>query len=75
MRIKKEFFEVIRYRYLPLVAIVTVASAAGIAAVMTPGTGIVRAPVLARAGFVDPTDIKFKVRDGSSEVLHVTRRR
>ena len=71
MRIKKKFFEVIRYRYLALISVVTVASAAGIAAVMTPGTGVVRSPTMARAGFVDSTDIKFKVKDGRSEVLHV----
>jgi quercetin dioxygenase-like cupin family protein len=71
MRFKKGFSTVIRYRYLPLIAVVAVTAAAGIAAVMTPGAGIVRAPVLARAGFVDPTDIKFKVKDGNSDVLHV----
>lgn len=71
MKIKKELFEFIRHRYLPLIGLVTLVSAAGIAAVVTPGSGVVRAPTLARAGFVDPTDIKFKVDGGSQEVLHV----
>ena len=70
MRIKKAFLAVFRYRYLPLIAIVTFASAAVLATVMTPGSGI-SATVWARAGFVDQTDIKFKVKDGSMEVLHV----
>jgi quercetin dioxygenase-like cupin family protein len=71
MNIKKQFFAVLRLRYLPLTLIVAAASVAAIAAVFTPGAGIIRAPVLARAGFVDSTDIKFKVKDGSEEVLHV----
>lgn len=40
-----------------------------VAVVLTPGSGIVSAPVVARASFADPTDIKFKVKDGSKEVI------
>lgn len=71
MQIKSEFLSVIRYRYLPSIVVLAAVTAAAVAAVFTPGFNIVRAPVLARAGFVDSTDIKLKVRDGSSEVLHV----
>ena len=46
------------------------------AALATPGSGILSAPVLARASFVDPVDIKFKVggADATSSTC-VTRRR
>jgi quercetin dioxygenase-like cupin family protein len=40
-------------------------------ALATPPSGILMAPIFARASFVDPTDIKFKVKDGSEEVIHV----
>ena len=40
------------------------------AAVATAPSGIVSATVLARAGFVDPVDIKFKVGQ-APEVIHV----
>src|SRR5574341_303762 len=38
----------------------------------TPSFNIVSATVLARASFLDPVDIKFKVSDGSEEVVHVS---
>jgi hypothetical protein len=41
------------------------------AALATPGSGILSAPVLARASFVDPVDIKFKVGGLDSDVIHV----
>ena len=37
----------------------------------TPGSGILSGTVVARAGFVEPVDIKFKVEDGRQEVFHV----
>ncbi|CAN5170473.1 hypothetical protein BH18ACI2_BH18ACI2_21240 [soil metagenome] len=37
----------------------------------TPGSGIVMAPVFARASFADPTDIKFKIKGQGQEVIHV----
>jgi len=43
------------------------------AAILTPGSGILSAPVVARGNFVDPTDIKFKVNDGSQNVINVKR--
>ena len=47
-----------------------VTTAAG-AVLLTPGSGVTSA-VVARASFVDSTDIKFKVKDGSEEVIHVS---
>jgi quercetin dioxygenase-like cupin family protein len=40
-------------------------------AMATPPFNIVSATVVARASFVEPTDVKFKVNDGSEEVIHV----
>ena len=60
-----------RLRYLVVAAVISVASAAAIAAVLTPGTGILSAPVFARASFADPTDIKFKIKGQGDEVIHV----
>ena len=37
----------------------------------TPGSGILSAPVVARAAFVDPTDVKFKVDTSGQEVILV----
>jgi quercetin dioxygenase-like cupin family protein len=38
-------------------------------AVATPGSNVVSAVVVARASFVDPVDVKFKINDGSEEVI------
>ena len=38
----------------------------------TPSFNIVSATVLARASFVDPVDIKFKIDSGNEEVIHVS---
>ena len=40
------------------------------ATVLTPGSGV-QSAVQARASFVDPTDIKFKVKSGFEDVIHV----
>jgi quercetin dioxygenase-like cupin family protein len=37
----------------------------------TPPSGILSGTVFARAPFVDPVDVKFKIGDGSKEVLQV----
>ena len=43
------------------------------AVLATPGTGILSAPVLARASFLTPVDIKFKIEGhGGQEVIHVS---
>ena len=56
--------------YLVIVAAVS-AVVAG-AALATPPSGIVSGAVLARAGFTDPVDIKFKVQEGQhQEVINV----
>ena len=49
---------------------VAVTTAVG-AALITPGSGILSAPVFVRASFADPTDIKFKVKGDAQEVIHV----
>jgi quercetin dioxygenase-like cupin family protein len=38
----------------------------------TPSSGIVSAAVLARASFVEPVDVKFKVEGKGQEVVHVS---
>ena len=40
-------------------------------AVATPPSGIVSATVFARASFADPTDLKFKIKAGSRQVIQV----
>ena len=37
----------------------------------TPASGIVSATIVARASFVDPVDVKFKVKEQGQEVIHV----
>ncbi len=46
---------------LVFVGVVAV-SAVAVAAVLTPGSGVLSAPVFVRASFADPTDVQFKVR-------------
>lgn len=52
-----------------VVIAVMVSSAVG-AVLLTPGSGVTAA-VFARASFADPTDIKFKVKNGSEEIIHI----
>jgi quercetin dioxygenase-like cupin family protein len=58
-------------RQLVVGTIVGAFAAGAIAAVLTPGAGILSAPVFARATFADPTDIKFKIKGHEKEVIHV----
>lgn len=59
-------------RQLALVAVTTVLAGAVTAVVLaTPPSGIVSAPVVARAGFQNRVDIMFKVKDGRQHVLNV----
>lgn len=46
-------------------------SAIAFAAVFTPSSGILMAPVFVRASFVDPTDVRFKVKGQHQEVINV----
>lgn len=65
-------------KYLLMTAIAGIATA--VVALATPGTGVLSATVFARASFLDPVDIKFKIehprdhgrKHGRKEVLHVT---
>lgn len=54
------------------IAVAAVATAVVGAALVTPGSGIVSAPVVARAAFADPVDIKFKVTGDGQEVTQVS---
>lgn len=54
-----------------LVIVAAVATVLAGATLATPPSGIVSATVFARAGFVDPVDIRFKVRGQHREVIHV----
>jgi quercetin dioxygenase-like cupin family protein len=42
------------------------------AAQATPSSNILSAPVVARASFVDPVDVKFKNKDGNQEVFQAS---
>jgi quercetin dioxygenase-like cupin family protein len=53
-----------------LIAAVATAMVAAVRA--TPATGTLSSTAWARATFVDPVDIKFKIDDGQQEVIHVT---
>jgi quercetin dioxygenase-like cupin family protein len=57
-------------RLVILLAVTGVCVLAG-AALATPPSGIVSATVVARAGFVEPVDMKFKVDGQQQEVIHV----
>ncbi len=57
---------------LAAAAVVSAATALTRATVMTPNFGILVSSVVARAGFADPVDIKFKVGPGDQEVIHVS---
>jgi quercetin dioxygenase-like cupin family protein len=67
----KKTASVTKGRQLALAAIVGAFSAAAVAAALTSSSGIVSAPVLARASFADPTDLKFKIKGQSQEVVQV----
>ncbi len=53
-----------------LVGLIAV-SVVAVAAVLTPSSGVLSAPVFVRASFADPTDIKFKVMGQNQEVINV----
>src|SRR5262245_51034524 len=55
---------------LTSVAVAGLVTAVVHTAVATPPSNIVSAPVAARASFVDPTDIKFKINNGTEDVIH-----
>jgi quercetin dioxygenase-like cupin family protein len=53
-------------------AAVSTATALAGATLATPNFGVLTNNVVARAGFADPIDIKFKVGPGDQEVIHVS---
>ncbi len=61
---------IVKGRQLALAAIVAALSAVAIAAVLTPPSGILSAPVLARASFADSTDLRFTVK--AQPILQIT---
>jgi hypothetical protein len=67
----KKILAVVKGRRLAAAAIVAAICSVSVAAVLTPSSGILSAPVLARASFADPTDLKFKVKGQSQEVINV----
>ena len=69
----KNMTAVVKGRQLALAVIVAVVSTVAVAAVLTPSSGILSAPVFARASFADRTDIRFKVgeRRRGQEVINV----
>ena len=72
MRMKKIGSIMPHNRIFASLMMVTAVGAAFAGVVLaTPGSGIVSATVVARAGFVNPVDIRFKVKDGHTEVVHV----
>jgi quercetin dioxygenase-like cupin family protein len=58
-------------RLAVLVLAAVPAALAGVVALATAGSGVVSAPVVARASFADPVDLKFKVQGQHEEVTLV----
>ncbi len=54
-----------------LVIVAAVSTGLAGVALATPGSGVLMAPVFARASFADQTDIKFKIKGQGQEVIHV----
>jgi len=71
----KKITAVVKGRPLALAAFVAAFSAIAVAAVLTPPSGILSAPVFARAIFADPTDLTFTVRGHNQEVIQVNNAR
>lgn len=49
----------------------TISAVVAAVALATPASGILSGTVFARASFVEPVDLKFKIDDGSQEVIQV----
>ena len=58
-----------------LVIVAAVSTGLAGVALATPGSGVLMAPVFARASFADPTDIRFKVKKQGQEVVQVNNAR
>ena len=68
--IAKERGKTARTIVLTSVAVAGLVTAVVRTSLATPPSNIVSSTVLARAGFVDPVDIKFKIDNGTAEVIH-----
>jgi quercetin dioxygenase-like cupin family protein len=67
----KKNLTVVKARQVALAGIITAVFSVSVSAVLTPPSGILSAPVFVRASFADPTDVKFKVKGQSQEVINV----
>ncbi len=67
----KKMSAVVKGRPLAAAATVAAFSAVAVAAVLTPPSGILSAPILARASFADPTDVRFTIGGHIQEVINV----
>jgi hypothetical protein len=56
---------------IALAAVVALTATGLAGAAVTPNSGVLVSLVVARAGFADPTNLKFKVGPGDQEVMHV----
>jgi len=71
-KLKNQRRKIMKIKQILLVFVGVVAvSVVAVAAVLTPGSGVLSAPVFARASFVDPTDIRFTIGGHSHEVIKV----
>lgn len=61
----------VRKRQLSIFVAAALAMALAGVVMATPGSGIVSATILARAGFADGVDVKFKLAGDRREVIHV----
>lgn len=69
---KKSLFKVLAANYrLASALLVGGLAVSASAAFLTPGSGVLSGTVFARASFLAPTDIKFKIKGGAQEVIHV----
>ena len=57
----KHHFAARKFSFIIIIAIAA-STVAGAVFMLTPGLGVTTALVVARASFVEPTDVKFKVK-------------
>lgn len=53
------------------ITVTAVAVALAGAALATPPSGILSGAIVARAAFLDPVDLKFRIDEGAQDVIHV----
>lgn len=66
--LRKKPVLVVGISVIALAAVVTFSTTGLAGAVLTPNSGVIVSNVVARAGFVDPTDLKFKIQTDNQEV-------